>query len=129
MTPHSNTRRTIGTTAIGDSASSGKQRLIQCVVLALLKLSYLVNVGTAYDVGVTVEDVQGVLIAVAPIVGTPQVVSAAGKIAEALDFPFTPNPQCGAPSAKVALRAVLRQCHGSPVPTRYAADWRLVRQC
>jgi len=37
-------------------------------------------------VGVTVEDVQGVLIAVAPIVGTPRVVSAAGNIAKELDF-------------------------------------------
>jgi hypothetical protein len=35
----------------------------------------------------TVEDVQGgVLIAVAPIVGTPRVVSAAGNIAKTLDF-------------------------------------------
>ena len=31
--------------------------------------SYLVNAGTAVDVGITLEDVQGVLIAVAPIVG------------------------------------------------------------
>ena len=46
--------------------------------------SYLVNAGTAVDAGITLEDVQGVLIAVAPIVGTARVVSAAGNIARAL---------------------------------------------
>src|SRR4051812_32843179 len=45
--------------------------------------SYLLNLGTAVDVGVTLEDVQGVLIAVAPVVGTPRIVSAAENIAEA----------------------------------------------
>ena len=46
--------------------------------------SYLVNVGMAVDFGVTFEDVQGVLVAVAPIVGTARVESAAGNIAKAL---------------------------------------------
>ena len=44
------------------------------------------NTGTAVDVGITLEDVQGVLIAVAPIVGTARVVSAAANIARALGF-------------------------------------------
>jgi hypothetical protein len=48
--------------------------------------SYLINVGAAADSGVTVEDVQGVLIAIAPIVGTARVLSAAAKITEALGF-------------------------------------------
>jgi len=48
--------------------------------------SYLANAGTAVDIGITLEDVQGVLIAVAPIVGTARVVSAAGNIARALGF-------------------------------------------
>ena len=48
--------------------------------------SYLVNAGTAVDVGITLEDVQGVLIAVAPIVGTARVVTAAGNLARALGF-------------------------------------------
>ena len=48
--------------------------------------SYLANAGTASDVGVTLEDVQGVLIAVAPIVGSARVVSASGNIAGALGF-------------------------------------------
>jgi alkylhydroperoxidase/carboxymuconolactone decarboxylase family protein YurZ len=48
--------------------------------------SYLTNAGAAVDVGITLEDVQGVLIAVAPIVGTPRVVSASVNIARALGF-------------------------------------------
>ena len=43
--------------------------------------SYLVNAGTASDTGITLEDVQGLLIAVAPIVGTALTVTAAGNIA------------------------------------------------
>ena len=48
--------------------------------------SYLLNAGTAMDVGITLEDVQGVLIAVAPIIGTPRTVAAAGNVARALGF-------------------------------------------
>jgi alkylhydroperoxidase/carboxymuconolactone decarboxylase family protein YurZ len=48
--------------------------------------SYLLNAGTAMEVGITLEDVQGVLIAVAPIVGTPRIVAAAGNLASALGF-------------------------------------------
>ena len=47
-------------------------------------VSYLAHVGPAAEVGVTVEDVQNVLVAVAPIVGTARVMSAAANIAEAL---------------------------------------------
>jgi alkylhydroperoxidase/carboxymuconolactone decarboxylase family protein YurZ len=46
--------------------------------------SYLMHIGPAADAGVTVERVQDILIAVAPIVGTPRTVSAAAKITEAL---------------------------------------------
>jgi alkylhydroperoxidase/carboxymuconolactone decarboxylase family protein YurZ len=48
--------------------------------------SYLMNAGTAVEAGVTLEDVQGVLVAVAPIVGTPRIVVAASEIAAALGF-------------------------------------------
>jgi alkylhydroperoxidase/carboxymuconolactone decarboxylase family protein YurZ len=48
--------------------------------------SYLLNAGTAADVGLTIEDAQGILIAVAPIVGAPRVVSAASNITQALGF-------------------------------------------
>ena len=48
--------------------------------------SYLLNLAAAADAGLTLEDAQGALIAVAPIIGTPKTVSAAGAIAEALGF-------------------------------------------
>ena len=48
--------------------------------------SYLLHVGAAAESGVTVDDVQDVLVAVAPIIGTPRVLSAALKITEALGF-------------------------------------------
>ncbi|HEY4991747.1 MAG TPA: hypothetical protein VFC16_03625 [Nakamurella sp.] len=46
--------------------------------------SYLLNLAAASDAGVAAADVQGVLVAIAPIVGSPRVVSAAGTIAAAL---------------------------------------------
>jgi alkylhydroperoxidase/carboxymuconolactone decarboxylase family protein YurZ len=46
--------------------------------------SYLMHVEAAADAGVTVEQVQNILIAIAPIVGAPRTVSAAAKITEAL---------------------------------------------
>jgi len=49
-------------------------------------LSYLAHIGPAANAGVTLEDVQNVLVAVAPIVGTARVVSAAASMAEALGF-------------------------------------------
>jgi hypothetical protein len=48
--------------------------------------SYLLNAGPASDIGITVDDVQDVLIAVAPIIGTPKVVEAAGNIVRAFGF-------------------------------------------
>jgi alkylhydroperoxidase/carboxymuconolactone decarboxylase family protein YurZ len=48
--------------------------------------SYFFNASTAMDVGITSEDIQGILIAVAPIVGTPRIVAATGNLASALGF-------------------------------------------
>jgi alkylhydroperoxidase/carboxymuconolactone decarboxylase family protein YurZ len=61
-------------------------RIAALVAVDAPPASYLLNVGAAADVGLSVEDVQGVLVAVAPIVGTPRVVAAAGNIARALGF-------------------------------------------
>jgi alkylhydroperoxidase/carboxymuconolactone decarboxylase family protein YurZ len=49
-------------------------------------ISYLAHVGPSLESGVTVEDVQNVLVAVAPIIGTARTMSAAVNIAEALGF-------------------------------------------
>ena len=46
--------------------------------------SYLLNVGTAGEMGVDADEVQGVLIALAPIVGTARIASAATKLTRAL---------------------------------------------
>lgn len=46
--------------------------------------SYLMHIGPAIESGVKVEDIQDVLVAVAPITGTPRVVAAARRITDAL---------------------------------------------
>jgi hypothetical protein len=46
--------------------------------------SYLTNLSVAGDVGIEVEQLQSVLLAVAPIIGTPRVVAAIGNIARGL---------------------------------------------
>jgi alkylhydroperoxidase/carboxymuconolactone decarboxylase family protein YurZ len=48
--------------------------------------SYLLNLKAAGQAGVDDDQVQGVLAAVAPIVGTARVLSAAGKMVRALDL-------------------------------------------
>jgi len=48
--------------------------------------SYLMHVDPAVQSGVRLEDVQDVLVAVAPIVGGPRILKAAGAITEALGF-------------------------------------------
>lgn len=52
-------------------------------------VSYLAHIGPALESGVTVEDVQDVLVAVAPIIGTARTMSAAVNISEALGFAIT----------------------------------------
>jgi alkylhydroperoxidase/carboxymuconolactone decarboxylase family protein YurZ len=46
--------------------------------------SYLLHVGPAVEAGVKLDDVQDVLVAIAPIVGAPRVLRAAGAITKAL---------------------------------------------
>ena len=61
-------------------------RLAALVAVDAPPASYLMNLGAATDVGVDIEQVRGVLMAVAPVVGTTHVVAAAGNIARALGF-------------------------------------------
>ncbi|SFL15058.1 carboxymuconolactone decarboxylase family protein [Geodermatophilus ruber] len=58
-------------------------RLAALVAMDAAPVSYLINLGLASEAGVTVEDAQGALIAVAPVVGSARVASAAGKILRA----------------------------------------------
>jgi alkylhydroperoxidase/carboxymuconolactone decarboxylase family protein YurZ len=46
--------------------------------------SYLLHLGPAVDAGLTAGDAEDVLVAVAPIVGTPRTAAAAAKIVAAL---------------------------------------------
>ncbi len=61
-------------------------RLAALAAVGAPAASYLMNMGPVADVGVTLEDVQGVLVAISPVVGTPQVVTAAANITSALGF-------------------------------------------
>ena len=59
-------------------------RLAALIAVDAPAASYLLHVGPAAEVGVTLELVQDVLVAAAPIVGTARTLSAAAKIVEAL---------------------------------------------
>jgi hypothetical protein len=47
-------------------------------------LSYALNTGAAASSGVTLEDAQGILVAIAPVIGTARTVCAASSIAKGL---------------------------------------------
>jgi alkylhydroperoxidase/carboxymuconolactone decarboxylase family protein YurZ len=61
-------------------------RLAALIAVDAPPSSYLANASAVMQAGLTAEDVEGVMIAVAPIVGTPRVMSAAGQILRALGF-------------------------------------------
>jgi 4-carboxymuconolactone decarboxylase len=61
-------------------------RIAALVAVDAPTASYLLNLAAASEVGLDAEQVRGVLAAIAPIVGTPRVASAAAKIADALDI-------------------------------------------
>jgi 4-carboxymuconolactone decarboxylase len=78
-------------TADSIEASSLDPQTIALVRLAALvasdapDVSYAMNLAIAGDLGLTVDDVRGVLTAIAPIVGTSRVVAATARIAAVLD--------------------------------------------
>ncbi|MGZ4382514.1 MAG: carboxymuconolactone decarboxylase family protein, partial [Gaiellaceae bacterium] len=59
-------------------------RIAALVAMDAPPVSYLLNLEVAGELEVDADDIQGVLAAVAPIVGTPRVVSAASKMVRAL---------------------------------------------
>jgi alkylhydroperoxidase/carboxymuconolactone decarboxylase family protein YurZ len=72
-----------------EASSLDPQSLMLVRIAALVAVdappaSYLMNLGAAGEIGVTEDQVRGVLAAVAPIVGTARVASATGKIVRAL---------------------------------------------
>jgi hypothetical protein len=61
-------------------------RLAALIAVDAPPASYLANAPAAEKAGLTPEDIEGVMIAIAPVVGTPRVISAAGHILRALGF-------------------------------------------
>jgi 4-carboxymuconolactone decarboxylase len=59
-------------------------RLAALVATDAPPVSYALTMGAADDTGLTVEKVQSVLIAIAPLVGTPRVTAAAGAMVRAV---------------------------------------------
>ena len=59
-------------------------RLAALVAMEAPPASYVTNLALAAEAGLEVDEVQALLIAVAPIVGTPRVVAAVGNIARGL---------------------------------------------
>ncbi len=79
------------TAASVDACDLGPRELMLARIAALAAsdappASYLANAGPAMDVGVTLEDVQGVLVGIAPIIGTARSVTAASAVARAFGF-------------------------------------------
>ena len=58
-------------------------RLAALIAMDAAPVSYILNVGAAGDAGVDAETAQGLIVAVAPIVGTARVGSAASKLIRA----------------------------------------------
>jgi alkylhydroperoxidase/carboxymuconolactone decarboxylase family protein YurZ len=61
-------------------------RLAALIAVDAPPASYLANASAVERAGLTAADIEGVMIAVAPVVGTPRVMSAAGQILRALGF-------------------------------------------
>src|SRR5579875_3547948 len=58
-------------------------RLAALVAMDAAPVSYMINLGMAADAGVTLEEAQGALVAISPLVGSARVASAAGKLLRA----------------------------------------------
>jgi hypothetical protein len=61
-------------------------RLAALIAVDAPPASYLANASSVERAGLTATDIEGIMIAVAPVVGTPRVMSAAGHILRALGF-------------------------------------------
>ncbi|MEZ0093872.1 carboxymuconolactone decarboxylase family protein [Streptacidiphilus sp. EB129] len=61
-------------------------RIAALVAMDASEMSYVAHLGAAAASGLTASQVQDVLVAVAPIVGTARVMSAATRMTEALGF-------------------------------------------
>lgn len=89
-TPVLDTIADITTASIEHSSGSPREfmlaRLAALIAVDAPPASYLANAPAIEEAGLTADDVQRVMIAIAPVVGTPRVVSASGQILRALGF-------------------------------------------
>ena len=63
--------------------------LVRIAALAAIDapaISWLANLGAASETDITLDQVRGTLVAIAPLIGTPRVISASAKILEALSL-------------------------------------------
>ncbi len=66
-------------------------RLAALVAVGAPAISYAANLDAAVEGGISLEQAQGVLIAVAPIVGTARVLAAVANIAEGIGLALAPD--------------------------------------
>jgi hypothetical protein len=89
-TPVLDTIVDITTASIDHSSVSPRDfmlaRLAALIAVDAPPASYLANAPAAERAGLTAKDIEGIMIAIAPVVGTPRVVAAAGHILRALGF-------------------------------------------
>jgi hypothetical protein len=89
-TPVLNTLAEMTAVSVANGTLSAREhmlvRLAALVAVDAPAASYVLNFGPSADVGLTLDDAQGLLVAVAPVVGTARVVSAAGNLTDALGF-------------------------------------------
>jgi len=64
-------------------------RLAALIAVDAPPVSYLANAPAVEEAGLTADDIAGIMIAVAPVVGTPRVVAASGHILRALGIAIT----------------------------------------
>ena len=89
-TPVSDTLLVMTATSLDNSDLSPRELMIARIAALVAEdasaASYALNAALATDSDITLDDVEDILVAVAPIVGTARVVSATVNIAEGLGF-------------------------------------------
>jgi hypothetical protein len=89
-TPVSDTLAVMTATSLENSDLPPREfmiaRIAALVAVDAPAISYALNAIPASDSGITLDDVEDILVAVAPIVGTTRIVSATTNIAEGLGF-------------------------------------------
>lgn len=78
--------------------------------------SYLMHIGPATDAGVTVDQIQNILIGIAPVIGTPRTLAAAQKITEALGIAIVAIEELEAEQRGAVAPGAITASHSSTRP-------------